>query len=186
MPTDLHHDPAHLRRLATLLAMPEQGALEALREIAPDVSWLNAALESLERLPLEHWQAEHTRLFVAGYPKTPCPPFESAYRQRQMSGAFAQDLQGLYQRAGLEAREIPADYLGAELELAAFLLDQRRDDSTGCLVAELERELWEDHLGRWLPRFARDLIEHAQLPLYRLLGEQLAWLCPEPEIADEQ
>lgn len=173
-------DAARLRLLATLLAMPEEGALDALREVRAEVEWLGEAVDELERLPLDQWQAEHTRLFVTGYPKTPCPPFESAYRHRQMAGAASQDLQGLYRRAGLQPQDVSADYLGTQLDFAAFLSDMEQGGE-GCLVAELQSELWEEHLRPWLPRFARDLRESAQLLLYRCLGEQLGLLLPEAE-----
>jgi len=172
----------HLRRLAILLALPEEGALEALREMAEQAHWLGESVAELAMLPLDRWQAEHTRLFISGYPKTSCPPFESAYRQGQMGGTAATDLQGLYRRAGLAATEVPADYLGTLLDCAAYLTDlaqNRVEGSVDCLAATLLTELWDDHLNRWLPRFARDLSTHASLLLYRELGAQLAQICPE-------
>lgn len=184
-------EPSHLRRLAMLLAMPETGALEALREIADAEPWLVEPIAELESLPLERWQAEHTRLFVSGYPKTPCPPFESAYRQGNMGGTAALDLQGLYRRAGLEAGETPPDYLGTQLEFAAYLLDAGQGDGgSDCLAGALATELWDEHLGRWLPRLADDLQAQAGLALYRGLGERLARLCPvdddqTPEYSDD-
>ena len=63
-----------LRMLAALLAHPESDALEALKDMLPAAPWLAEAIAELARIPLEHWQAEHTRLFVSGYPKTACPP----------------------------------------------------------------------------------------------------------------
>ena len=181
-------DPSHLRRLAMLLAMPETGALEALREIADAEPWLAEPIAELESRPLEHWQAEHTRLFVNGYPRTPCPPFESAYRQGNMGGTAAQDLQGLYRRAGLESGAVPPDYLGTQLEFAAYLLDAGpasgpEAGDADCLAGTLATELWSEHLCRWLPRFARDLHTQSEWMLYRGLGERLARLCP---VDDEQ
>ncbi|WP_236786449.1 TorD/DmsD family molecular chaperone [Allochromatium tepidum] len=175
-------DPSHLRRLAMLLAMPETDALEALREIADEEPWLAEPIAELESLPPERWQAEHTRLFVSGYPKTPCPPFESAYRQGNMGGTAAPDLQGLYRRAGLESGEVPPDYLGTQLEFAAYLLDAGSGEGdTDCSAGTLAAELWSNHLCRWLPRFARDLQTQADLALYRGLGERLARLCSTDE-----
>lgn len=183
-----NQDPSHLRRLAMLLAMPEAGALEALREIIDAEPWLAEPIAELEALPLERWQAEHTRLFVSGYPRTPCPPFESAYRQGNMGGTAMQDLQGLYRRAGLESSETPPDYLGTQLEFAAYLLDVRQGDGgADCLAGALAAELWDAHLCRWLPRFAGDLQTQTNVMLYRGLGERLARLCPvDDDQASEQ
>ncbi len=170
---------SHLRLVATLLAMPAEGALEALREVLPQAPWLAEAVGELESLPLEHWQAEHTRLFINGYPETPCPPFESAYRQGRMGGPCAGDLQGLYRRAGLQTSGAPADYLGTLLECAAYLGGLCHDRGQ-CPAAELLAELWESHLNHWLSRFASDLGGAARLKLYQVLAGQLVLLGPEP------
>jgi TorA maturation chaperone TorD len=68
-----------LRILASLLGAPDMDAKEAVQELAAHYDWLRPAADELEILPLGEWQAEHTRLFISGYPTTPCPPFESAY-----------------------------------------------------------------------------------------------------------
>jgi len=78
--TLLSADHQRIRVLAALLSMPEDDALAALRDMQQTAPWLESSLPELERMPLEHWQAEHTRLFISAYPKTPCPPYESAYR----------------------------------------------------------------------------------------------------------
>lgn len=167
-------EPDQLRRLSLLLAMPDQDALEALKEMLPAAPWLAPALPELEGLPAERWQTEHTRLFVSGFPKTPCPPFESAYRQGGMGGTSAGDLARLYRNAGLEATAVSADYLGTMLEFAAYLLEQGN-------AWDLLNELWSEHLERWVPRFARDLETHSRLQLYRTLGAELAKLFATPK-----
>jgi hypothetical protein len=61
-------------------------------------------------------------------------------------------------------------------------------DSGGadCLVGALSAELWDAHLGRWLPRFAQDLQAQTELALYRRLGEKQAELRPQaPERPDD-
>jgi TorA maturation chaperone TorD len=163
-------DPDQLRVAAALLSMPTDDSVDAVRDMLPTAPWLRSSLPELERLPSDRWQAEHTRLFITGYPRTPCPPFESAYRHGTMGGTAAGDLEALYRRAGLRSGEVPADYLGTMLECAAYLQEQGME--------ELLEELFEQHLGRWVPRFARDLRDSAELELYRELGAQLGRLCP--------
>jgi TorA maturation chaperone TorD len=169
--TLLSADPQRLRVLTALLSSPADDALAALRDMQETAPWLESSLPELERIPLEHWQAEHTRLFISAYPKTPCPPYESAYRQGTMGGISASELAQLYRRAGLRADDVPADYLGTMLECAAYLAEQGMDD--------LLRELAEEHFALWVPRFARDLQDQARLDLYRALGEQIQALFPE-------
>lgn len=168
-------DPGELRTLAWLLALPEDDARDALSEMLGVAPWLADALAEIEATPLEHWQAEHTRLFVNGHPKTPCPPFESAYRQGRMGGPVCADLQGLYARVGLAATAAaPPDYLGTMLECAAYLLAS--DEGTAADAearGQVLASLWDEHLAVWVPRFAEHLVGHARLDLYRRLGARL-------------
>ncbi|WP_456405086.1 TorD/DmsD family molecular chaperone [Thiolapillus sp.] len=160
-----------LRTLALLLAHPQQGAAAGVAELARSETWLLAAAAELQEIPLEAWQAEHTRLFLNGYPRTAAPPFESAYRYGQLNGGAAAELNRLYNQAGLNASEAAADYLGTELEFAAWLIEN--GDPGGLLSI-----LWQDHLALWLPRFCADLGGCAQLKLYQLLARELRQLFP--------
>ena len=83
-----------LRVLSMLLGAPDGDAREAVADLARQFPWLDAATAQLRKLPLEEWQAEHTRLFVNGFPSTPCPPFESAYRDGHLFGARVDELEG--------------------------------------------------------------------------------------------
>jgi TorA maturation chaperone TorD len=166
-------DPGQLRLLAGLLATPTGDSLPVLNALSEDHPWLLPGVEELTALPLDQWQGEHTRLFVNGYPKTVCPPFESAYRHGCMHGNATGQLSDLYRRLGLSAGEVPADYLGTELEAAAWLLEQLDPEphTTG-----LWNELWHNHLAIWAGRFAADLRSKSELRLYRDLGEKIAAL----------
>lgn len=164
-------DPGQLRLLAGLLATPTGDSLPVLNTLSEDHPWLCAGVNELLSLPLDQWQGEHTRLFVNGYPKTVCPPFESAYRHGCMHGTATGQLSDLYRRLGLAVGDIPADYLGAELEAATWLLEQPDAHAT-----ELWDELWNNHLAIWAGRFAADLQSESELRLYRDLGEKIAAL----------
>ncbi len=168
-------DPYNLRVLAALLGAPTGESLAALREAARDLPWLTPAVQELETLPLDRWQAEHTRLFISGFPKTACPPFESAYRHGSMGGESVTQLLDLYGRVGLAPDGVQADYLGVALECAAYLLENEGTKS------DTWRELWDEHLGRWVHKFAMDLVEQSQVELYRSLGRELAALFPRRE-----
>ena len=153
-----------------LLAAPDRDSLGVLRQLSSGLPWLAGATEELGAIGLAEWQAEHGRLFICGHPHTPCVPFETAQRRGMMSGPEIEQLSLLYRRAGLQADIMPADYLGTQLECAAYL------DETG-LDSALETELWRDHLLRWLPDFAARLQAESRLDLYRQLGSQLAVAC---------
>nr|VFK39433.1 MAG: chaperone TorD involved in molybdoenzyme TorA maturation [Candidatus Kentron sp. TC] len=167
-------DSNYLRFLAGLLAAPEADSLAALAELTDEHTWLREPLAELSNLGLPHWQAEHTRLFISNYPKTLCPPFESAYRGGSPTG----ELKGLYLRLGLEANDISTDYLGTMLECAAYLLEEPGFVDNH----DLWRELWDEHLAQWVPRFSNDLVKAPNCPLlYRRLGEKFSALIQLPK-----
>lgn len=167
----INADPQTLRLYSGLLAGPGDDSLEMLRELAGESAWLSAPSAELAQTPLEEWQAEHARLFISGHPKTVCAPFESAFLGGTMFGTACDQLGNLYRRAGLQAEDVPPDYLGTQLECAAYLLEQPCEHSQGLL-----RELWHDHLDCWAPRFGTLLQAESRLLLYRELGARLAEL----------
>jgi TorA maturation chaperone TorD len=156
------------RAVALLLGEPDEDSAGVVAELAEVNPWLKEAAGALSGLSLDEWRAEHTRLFVCGYPKTACPPFESHYRNGCLNGPAAQEVEEIYRRAGLEAVDgMPPDYLGTMLECAAWIAE-RTAGKCGLLA-----ELWVDHLDLWAGRFAADLGKNARLELYRALGVRL-------------
>ncbi len=167
-----------LRILASLLGAPDMDAKEAVHELAAHYAWLQPAADELAHLSLAEWQAEHTRLFVTGYPNTPCPPFESAYLAGRMQGPQTRELKELYKRMGMiPDGGAPADYLGTMLECAAYL---KSDPEAAKLYWN---ELWNRHLGRWVPRFCSELRHESRMTLYRVIAERLCVLFPEVRLA---
>jgi len=167
----INRSPRILRLYSGLLASPADDSLAVLRELAGESAWLSESVAELAQTPLEEWQAEHARLFISGHPKTACPPFESAFLGGAMFGAACDQLGDLYRRAGLQAEDVPPDYLGTQLECAAYLLEQPCEHSHGLL-----QELWRDHLAGWVSHFGTALQAESRLLLYRELGAQLAEL----------
>ena len=184
--------PQQLRLFAGLLAKPGEESLTAIEEIAQEHHWLYDSIQELKEMSLEHWQGEHTRLFVNGHPKTGCPPFESVYRQGVMNGPVCDEIELLYQESGLESVEnVPPDYLGVMLECAAYLLEQKSTTPSSEILASQSNEnnnnlihleedawqnfqiLWQDHLTKWVPQFANDLEQQSELRLYQQLGSKL-------------
>lgn len=163
-----------LRLLGALLAAPAAGSRELLEDFSARHRWLAAPLEELATTPLEEWQAEHTRLFVNGHPRTVCPPFESAWRDGMMPGPATAAVAALYRKIGLEENGISPDFLGTMLECAAHL-----EELPGEQGRAVGKALWLEHLGRWLPQFTRALRDESRLALYRGLGGRLAAVCGE-------
>jgi TorA maturation chaperone TorD len=164
-------DAKTLRMLGLMLCMPNEESLPLLKELSSDQPWMQAGLCELTETPLCEWQGEYTRLFINGFPNTPAPPYESVYRHQAMFGPVVDELAKLYRNAGLTAEQMPADYLGTQLEFAAYLTESDDPQAEVWL-----KQLWREHLQQWLPRFVADLCEHSQLLIYRLWGGQLTLL----------
>lgn len=162
------HDAKTLRMHSLMLCMPETESLSLLQTMANEYGWMQAGLDELQQIPLAQWQGEYTRLFVNGYPKTAAPPYESVYRHQVMFGPLVDELNALYREAGLAIDDMPADYLGTQLEFAAHIAESRDPRA-----ARWQARLWQEHLRHWLPRFIADLCQQSQLLIYRLWGGQL-------------
>lgn len=160
-------DNRELAVLAELLSSPQQESLDILSDTAAVFPWLQDSVEELKTTPLDQWQAEHTRLFVNGYPKTPCPPFQSAFKHGSLGGEEDEALNRLYNDAGLSPTpDLPPDYLGTMLQFGAWCLRMEKD--------ELWNRLREHHIDDWLGGFAETLQQEAELKLYQVLGQRLS------------
>jgi TorA maturation chaperone TorD len=85
---------------AGLLASPGEESLEIIEQWAEEYPWLQAPAAELKNWSLEWWQAEYTRLFINGYPKTVCPPFESVYCHGVMNAGPCDRLEDFYHSIG--------------------------------------------------------------------------------------
>jgi TorA maturation chaperone TorD len=122
---------------------------------------------------------EYERLFV-GPGQVPCPPYESFWREdvsvdirRTLMGPCTAELKQIYAGLGLQMSaqsvELP-DHIAIELEALAYALSF---EETGPLA----RQIFEDHLARWLPRLCRAVAHEASETFYRDLAVlTLDWL----------
>ncbi len=159
--------PDMLYLLAHLLGAPEHDALEALGELSLTWPWLSGAVEQARSVSLEHWQAEHTRLFLSGFPHTVCPPFASAYLHGCLGNSMLlEELRFFYETLGLEVTAAGfEDFLGTMLECAARLVDPRYE-------VQLQW-FWSHYLESWVPRFTNDLQHGTNMQLYRDIAIQI-------------
>ncbi len=160
-----------MRVLAGLLAAPDRESLEVLESMAPELDWIGDSLQELRALPLDAWQGEHTRLFINGFPTTPCIPIASVWLHGTIQGQTAEAVNHLYQQAGLQSKtEIP-DYLETLLEAFDYLSVPGKLPEHDRLM--LLETLWQDYLVSWVPRFASALVREAGLHIYRRLGDRM-------------
>jgi TorA maturation chaperone TorD len=122
---------------------------------------------------------EYERLFV-GPGQVPCPPYESFWREdvpidirRTLMGPCTADLKRIYLELGLQVSsrsgELP-DHIAIELEALAYALSFDETEPVA-------RQLFQEHLSRWLPRLCRAVAHEAAEVFYRDLAVlTLDWL----------
>jgi len=171
------------RLLARALTYPEGGfsgtlqeaasrlGLELFNDQALPIAAFMQAVSELGRLPLDQLQGEHTRLFINGFPRVSCPPYESAYREGELAGRSAETVDGAYRQWGLVAEAEEVDHAGAELEFLAFLMSLDAPEA----VAAAD-DFLASHALVWLPRFAEDVARESSLGFYQATGRLLAAL----------
>lgn len=83
------------------------------------------AARILENIGIGELQFEYTRLFINMYPCTPCPPYESFYREGVVYGKSSTAAREIYESRGLRysMEGEPPDFIGAELEYLAVTGD---------------------------------------------------------------
>lgn len=126
-----------------------------------EVAALSGALSTLlgqEDNAAETLAPAHARLFIGPF-DIQAPPWASLYLdpEKQLMGESSRYAAEAYAEAGLGPVEGPTDapdHVTHELEFMYFLAYQ--EHSTGD-PAWLERQVsfWKEHLGIWLPQFAR-------------------------------
>ncbi len=169
--------------LSLCLMYPQPDLAAQLNAIATqtDAMWMKELATAFAVEELETLQIEHTRLFVNNVDGVPCPPYEAAYIDGQLLTLTTADVAKVYAKWGLEKTQETADYLPAELQFLAYLIELSAQVEDRSAVVQARRQFEKDHLHRWLPKFAAALQQHAQLPFYRAVGAHLGSLLPHNE-----
>lgn len=144
-------------------------AVEGSGAVARELDALAAGLDEAEDVPLDNLQGEHTGLFVNNYPHVPCPPYESAYREKTLMGNATASAAHTYRQWGLEVDKEFADYAGAELEFMAFAIRMSAQEGQSDTMPA-QKAFVTNHLLTWMPKFAADIQRAAKLDVYCALG----------------
>lgn len=186
--------PALLARLEELAAAADALADAAgAADPAALARSLRAAAAAATASGVATWAAEHQRLFACA---VACSIHETGFVRRD-KGHILADIAGFYRAFGLALREEERerlDHLVAELEFVGLLLVMlaRAEEDGLAEQAEVTRAaaqaFAEDHLGEWLPGFARHLTETTRAPVYEHLADALlhAWASVAPTLGVEE
>ena len=173
---DFENKARTLRFLSQCFAYPNSAFLPNLRKRLREITGEKekAGFEPLLRLfgqeNNEQLQGEYTRLFITGYPSTPCPPYESVFREGRMLGSCSHKVQTLYQEWGMTAEEGLLDHISTELEFLAFLASAATLEAVQKDARKTFHSFTADHLSQWLPDLSKELKDHARVPAYRELA----------------
>ncbi len=127
-------------------------------------------------------EQDYTRLFI-GPGRLPAAPWESVYtnKDRAVFQMETVSVKNWYARFDLQlatAFNEPADHVGLEFAFMADLASRTiaaseiRDGETVKRLIDAQRGFLSQHMLRWVPRWADDVVRFASTDLYR----GLAWL----------
>lgn len=159
-----------------------QGSVEIEAAVGCFRMWRVGAAEGLDDHQFAAIETDYTRLFV-GPQRLLAAPWQSVYTNKDRA-VFQMETVGVknwYQRFDLalasEYNE-PADHVGLEFSFLARLCEltiaaaEIRDGEQVKRLIDAQRGFIGQHVLRWVPRWADDVVNHAQTDLYR----GLAWL----------
>ncbi|WP_294348337.1 molecular chaperone TorD family protein [Prosthecochloris sp.] len=184
MKTVLENKARILRFLSHCFAYPNSAFLPnlqtQLQNIATkkDKAGFDSLLQLFERENSEQLQGEYTRLFITGYPSTPCPPYESVFREGTMLGSNSRKVDHLYREWGMTSDPDLLDHISTELEFLAFLASAATLDETRNNANETYHSFFHDHVQQWIPDFSEKLHDNTKSPAYRKLAALLPTSIP--------
>ncbi len=150
---------------------------------------LNRHLDQIERLvstecinwQLSDLQAEHRRVF-SNVITLDCPPYETLFGNDHVFGQahVMGDIAGFYKAFGVElSQDIHErmDHLSVELEFMHFLA--YKESYARChdgaektqIVVDAQKKFVKEHIGRWVPLFARMLVKKADTGFFRYMAD---------------
>jgi len=175
--SSLENQARIFRFFSLAFAYPNQAFLPELKKALGAIAGLKIELEALppafEKETMERLQAEYTRLFINGYPTTPCAPYESVYREKRMLGKASMEVQAMYQEWGMSAQTSLTDHLATEFEFMAFLCSAATLEDMAADAKTALQVFLSEHIEKWIPKFSNDLQENAKVEAYKLLGQIL-------------
>lgn len=189
-----------IQSLAQSLDVIGEGAKKKLALLSKHLDQIEGWVASeCTNWQLTDLQAEHRRVF-SNVITLDCPPYETLFGNDHVFGQahVMGDIAGFYKAFGVElSRDIHErmDHLSVELEFMHFLAYKesyaRCHDGTEKtqIVVDAQKKFVKEHIGRWVPLFARMLVKKADTGFFRFMAEftsdwmefDAACLCVSPK-----
>ena len=113
----------------------------------------------------EELEAEYTSLFVTGYPKTPCPPYFSAYQTGMIVSDYTDKLYDLYEEYGIElSNEQFPDFIPIMMEFMTLLLTNDLNEEA--------KSFYKDYLS-WLGEFSDNIKRNTKNEYFISIANEL-------------
>lgn len=172
----LSPDQAHIDQLIPAGDLLEEMGVDTLAFAQP---WLEMRRSLASCSAVTALAGQYIQLFESGSDGRLCPPVESFYMSSPRQGGPAvvtAELESEFNSLGLmvaSTRELGADHIASQLELMALMCAQEANSGEAGDLASVsewtqeQRQFLDDHLSRWVPRFATRVASVGSPGFYR-------------------
>jgi len=137
-------------------------------------------LEDPNSVAMENLACEYCRLFLGPGPHIfPCESLFWVNGKREMWGTAALEVRDFYRQYGLEIGEqisLAPDHISVEFQFMAKLIEQelfamnRPDSEKRTHAIAPQKEFFDNHIARWVPKFCNKVIEVANEEFYQAIA----------------
>ena len=122
-------------------------------------------LTSLNENDQDNLEAEYTSLFITGYPKTPCPPYFSAYQTGMIVSEHSEKLYNIYEEYGIElSNEQFPDFIPTMMEFMTLLLTNEQEKEA--------KEFYKEYLS-WISEFSENIKRNTKEKYFLKIADEL-------------
>ncbi len=149
------------RFLSLAMAYPDEKFLNGLLELKKiannNIIYFNPLINLAKKEKSAEQQAEYTRLFISGFPKTPCPPYESFFTQGILFGKANEIVRKIYSDWEMDVIPSLADHISTEFEFLAFLSAVKETSDYTNDAKQTFTYFLNNHILNWILDFAYTL-----------------------------
>ena len=149
-----------------LLTYPSIELRKELEKIVEGDHPISSTLKQIDDKSFENLQGEYTRLFVTGYPKTPCSPYYSAYKTGLVVSEHTDILYNLYAKYGIEIpdEQFP-DFIPILMEFMVLLLSNNKIE---------EAKSFHSKYITWLLVFSETIKDNTNIEYFNLISQNIS------------